>query len=107
MSKKQLVWPKTKFVNRKQEIDYISKHLNSDVQNIFWIYGPKSTGKTTLITKVLETLDPKEYLVCMTNVRRVRLENARSFINSFFRSTKTDEKFSDVVSGIHINTWIF
>jgi len=42
------------FVNRIEEIEYLKQRFEKTPKEILWLYGPKSTGKTTLIEYVIE-----------------------------------------------------
>jgi len=37
------------FINREKEIEFFVDYFNNIPNRIIWVYGPKSTGKTTLI----------------------------------------------------------
>jgi len=41
-------------VDREKEIEYIKSYVNQVPSEILWIYGPKSTGKNTLIEYIIE-----------------------------------------------------
>ncbi len=42
------------FIDREREIEFLKDWINNIPKEILWIYGPKSTGKTTLIEYVIE-----------------------------------------------------
>ena len=42
------------FINRKKETSDINKHLSSKSNNVLFVYGPKSTGKSTLLNKIVK-----------------------------------------------------
>ncbi|MDQ7031093.1 MAG: ATP-binding protein, partial [Desulfonauticus sp.] len=76
------------FINREREIEFI-KNWVSDIPNeILWLYGPKSTGKTTLIEYIIEkewTSNLKifdKYWIKYINFRRTMVGSYASFINS-------------------------
>jgi len=39
------------FVDREEEIEFFVDWFNEVSQRIFWVYGPKSSGKTTAFYK--------------------------------------------------------
>ncbi len=41
------------FINRQEEIGYLKEWIGERPKNILFFYGPKSSGKTTLIYKEL------------------------------------------------------
>ncbi len=73
------------FINRKEEKKYLLEYLNSAPTNILFLYWPKSTGKTTLIYKIInEELDNKKFDVNFINLRSVLMTNFKDFKNLFF-----------------------
>ncbi len=42
------------FIDREEEINFLKEYFKETPQRILFIYGPKSTGKTTLIEYVIE-----------------------------------------------------
>jgi len=94
------------FVNRDEEIEYLKNRFRQTPKEILWLYGPKSTGKTTLVEYILEKelkdkLFNKKYWVKYISFRRVILSSYDSFINSFFESDEIGE-FDGVESEINL-----
>lgn len=52
-----------RFINREKEQDYFLKYFWELPRNILFVYWPKSTGKTTLMKKVIKKLDEKKYAI--------------------------------------------
>ena len=76
---------KPPFINRKEETKYFLEYFNSAPTNILFVYWPKSTGKTTLIKKVIkENLSTEKYDINYLNLRNVLLRNFTDFKNLFF-----------------------
>ena len=42
------------FIDREKEIEFFLNYFNQNPERILWVYGPKSTGKTTLIEYIIE-----------------------------------------------------
>ena len=42
------------FIDREKEIEFFLNYFNQIPIRILWVYGPKSTGKTTLIEYIIE-----------------------------------------------------
>lgn len=42
------------FVNREDEIEFFKEYFKTEPERVLFVYGPKSTGKTTLIEYVIE-----------------------------------------------------
>ena len=49
---KKMEWSKhPAFINRKKELDFLRQWITEKPEHILFIYGPKSSGKTTLLYK--------------------------------------------------------
>ena len=94
------------FINRQKEVSDISKYLSSKPNDVLFVYGPKSTGKSTLLSKVVNNLDPKKYAVNYLDLRGVAIYNFKSFLDVFFQKTKK-EKIKEVISGLTLNAGFF
>ena len=95
MPKKKYFSKDVPFINRENEKEYILEYLNSTPASILFMYWPKSSGKTTLINKVIDEL-PSKHLVSSTNFRWYLIANYDSFINIMFRvldNIKLDAKW--------------
>ena len=65
-------------VNRDKEKEFIKDYFTKVPQKILWIYGPKSTGKTTLIEYIIENElfdDFKLFKSSKYNVKYLTLED--------------------------------
>ena len=51
-----------KFWDREKEKKWLKRYLQTEPNAILFVYGPKSSGKTTLLMKVVEEL-PKEKFI--------------------------------------------
>ncbi len=79
------------FVDREEEVDFFVDWFNEVPQRVLWVYGPKSSGKTTVIEYVVEKklLGDKEwwadgrYWVKYLNLRGKLITSYRSFLESF------------------------
>ena len=97
------------FVNREKEIDFFKNWINNIPNEILWLYGPKSSGKTTLIEYVIEkelTSNLKifdKYWIKYINFRRTMVGSYDSFINSFFEEAEGEDDFSgEIKAGFNI-----
>ena len=76
---------KTAFINRKKELQFLKDWIEQEPENILFIHGPKSSGKTTLIYKLLaDYIDAGKYHVKHFNLREILIVNYRDFIQAFF-----------------------
>jgi len=97
------------FIDREQEIKYLKQRFEKTPDEILWLYGPKSTGKTTLIEYVIEkelTNSLKlfdKYWIKYINFRGLMVGSYDSFVNSFFEEAEDEDDFSsEIVSGFNI-----
>ena len=42
------------FIDRDKEMEFFLDYFKENPRRILWVYGPKSTGKTTLIEYIVE-----------------------------------------------------
>ncbi|MDQ7031178.1 MAG: ATP-binding protein [Desulfonauticus sp.] len=96
------------FVNREKEIEYLKNRFEKNPEEILWLYGPKSTGKTTLIEYIIEnelTSGLKifdKYWIKYINFRGMMIGNYDSFINSFFEKVEKDDFTNEIKAGFDI-----
>ncbi|WP_052507368.1 ATP-binding protein [Desulfonatronovibrio magnus] len=80
------------FVNRQGELDYLNSWIQERPEHILFLYGPKSSGKTTLIYRFIErNLSQKEYEIKHFNLRRLLLVNYESFLRAFFERKNSEQ----------------
>jgi hypothetical protein len=76
---------KEAFINRKKELNFLIDWINRKPKDILFIYGPKSSGKTTLLMKFIDlNLNNKHYNINHFNLRTVLIANYTDFIQAFF-----------------------
>jgi hypothetical protein len=76
---------KESFINRQNELDYLYQWIQRKAQHILFIYGPKSSGKTTLLMKFIENhLNHKSFNIKHFNLRRMMIGSYIDFIQAFF-----------------------
>jgi AAA+ ATPase superfamily predicted ATPase len=95
-----------KFVNREKEIKYLNDHFESEPNSLLFLYGPKSSGKSTLLSKVVEELDNRNYAVNYLDLRGILIYDFNSFLDIFFPKTLYG-KVKDIAEGVTINTGFF
>ncbi|WP_052507084.1 ATP-binding protein [Desulfonatronovibrio magnus] len=73
------------FINRDVEMRFLQSWIEEKPKNILFLYGPKSSGKTTLIYQFIERNLPRtEYDIKHFNLRKLLLINYESFLRAFF-----------------------
>ncbi|AIJ04934.1 ATPase [Methanocaldococcus bathoardescens] len=86
-----------KFFNREKEIKEILSILEGEPNNIYFIYGPLNSGKTTLIKYIIENRLSDDYKVFYINFRTYLISEKKEFIEAIFTTKKDDffEKIKD------------
>ena len=77
------------FFNRKKEIEEILSILKTEPKFAYFIYGPINSGKTALISEIIENrLNKDKYEVIYINLRGRFIEDYKSFIKVLFSVKK-------------------
>ena len=97
---------KIPFINRKKEIKDIEEYLKNTPSSVLFVYGPKSTGKSTLLNRVVNNLDTRKYAANYLDLRGVVIYNFKTFLDVFFQKSKK-EKIKEVISGLTLNAGFF
>ncbi|MBI4649108.1 MAG: AAA family ATPase [Bacteroidia bacterium] len=95
-----------RFVNREEEIRFLKLHFDTEPNSLLFLFGPKSSGKSTLLYKVVDELDKKKYVVNYLNLRELLIYNFDSFIDRFFPKTLYN-KVKDIADGVTFNIGFF
>ena len=81
-----------KFYNREKELNYLKTYCQLEPNSILFVYGPKSSGKTTVMLRVIEELSKRDDLVFFYyDLRRYATPNREEFLKIFFE--KSDKKY--------------
>ena len=79
------------FVNRERETEELRNYLCTPANSILFLYGPKSSGKTTLMYRLFDQIRAgKDYEINFLNLREVFLTSYDDFIDAFFKSAESD-----------------
>lgn len=105
---KQVEWAKEPaFINRKQELYYLKQWISEKPDNLLFIVGPKSSGKTTLLVRFIEqNLPDSKYDVKHFNLREIFIVNYQHFIQTFFELDYSKSK-GDVKERRQYNLKVF
>ncbi|WP_457755755.1 ATP-binding protein [Thermodesulfatator indicus] len=79
------------FIDREEEIEFFVDWFNEVPQRILWVYGPKSSGKTTVIEYVVEKKllgegawwEKSKFWVKYINLRRKLISSYKTFLHAF------------------------
>ena len=82
------------FINRKEELMFLSARIDEQPEHILFFYGPKSSGKTTLIYKFIERRlnDERRFSVKPFNLREALIVNYEDFLQRFFQVEEPAQK---------------
>ncbi len=94
------------FINRQAESEFLHRYFGSEPNSLLFVYGPKSSGKSTLLDKVVNELDLKRYAVNFLDLRGVLIYDFQSFLDVFFPKD-IKESARDIIEGISINLGFF
>jgi len=86
------------FHNRVRELKEIMKILDVEPSLITFVYGPINSGKTTLVSHLIEGL-PEEYVVFYINLRGRFISDYRDFIKVLFKIEK-EKSYKEVLKTI-------
>jgi len=84
------------FINRQAELAYLNAWIEERPEQILFLYGPKSSGKTTLIYRFIEDhlVDKQKLSIKHFNLRKVLIVNYEDFLERFFQVEEAGEKSS-------------
>ena len=93
-----------KFYNREIELNYLKNYVQLDPNSILFVYGPKSSGKTTVMLRVIEELSKRDDLIFFYyDLREYATPTKDEFLEIFFE--KGDKKY--LLNKLEINLKIF
>jgi AAA+ ATPase superfamily predicted ATPase len=75
------------FLYREKELSFLIEWFSESPQRILFVYGPKSSGKTTIIEYMIENKllenNKHQYWLKYINIRRKFINNYKNFLDSF------------------------
>ncbi|WP_292460408.1 ATP-binding protein [Methanothermococcus sp.] len=93
-----------KFYNREKELNYLKTYCQLEPNSILFVYGPKSSGKSTVMLKVIEELNKRDDIIFFYyDLREYATPTKDEFLNIFFE--KGDKKY--LLNKLEINLKIF
>jgi len=88
-----------RFVNREEETNYLKKYFLSIPNALLFLFGPKSSGKSTLIVEVMKELN-NNLAFFYYDLREYGITNYLDFVDIFFQESK--EKTVKVNVGLDV-----
>ncbi len=95
-----------KFWDREKEKEWLKHYLQTEPNAILFVYGPKSSGKTTLLMKVVEELPKNDFVYYWFDLREKFITGYESAMEVFFKEKGWLKSFIEAVSP-KINLGVF
>ena len=95
-----------KFWDREKEKEWMKRYIQTEPNAILFVYGPKSSGKTTLLMKVVEELPKDSFVYYWYDLREKVITGYESVIDLFFKEKGWLRSFIEAVSP-KINIGVF
>ncbi|XRO75080.1 ATP-binding protein [Methanocaldococcus sp. 28A] len=95
-----------KFYDREREVNFLKTYCQLEPNSILFVYGPKSSGKTTVMLRVIEELSKNEDIIFFYyDLRRYATPTKEEFLEIFFE--KSDKKYLLNRFEINLKIWRF
>ena len=73
------------FINRGRELAYLANFIDKRPNEILFLHGPKSSGKTTLLYRFFNKIQREQKLdVKLVNLREILIADYKDFLKVFF-----------------------
>jgi len=97
-----------RFWDREKEVKDLKAHIQSEPNSILFVYGPKSSGKSTLLMKVAEDLPENDYAIYWYDLREELVSGYDSVLGIFFKEKGWKKKMLEGLSKMFkINVAVF
>ena len=80
-----------RFYNREKELNYLKTYCQLEPNSILFVYGPKSSGKSTVMRRVIKELEDSNVIFFYYNLRKYATYSREEFLRVFFE--KSDKKY--------------
>ena len=87
------------FHDRGKEMNEIRDILDAEPSLITFVYGPINSGKTALITHLIEEL-PENYVVFYVNLRGKFISNYDDFVRALFKLDREKKEYKEILRTI-------
>ena len=96
-----------KFWDREKEKKWLKRYLMSEPNSILFVYGPKSSGKTTLLMKIIDEIEKEKYQIYWFDLRERLVSGYKDVIEIFFSDEEAEEEMREEDKGIEIGIMSF
>ena len=76
-----------KFYNREKELHYLKNYVQLEPNSILFVYGPKSSGKSTVMMRVIKELEDSNIVFFYYNLRKYATPTKDEFLSIFFEKS--------------------
>ena len=80
-----------KFYNREKELHFLKTYVQLEPNSILFVYGPKSSGKSAVMRRVIKELEDSDIVFFYYNLRKYATYSKEEFLRVFFE--KSDKKY--------------
>jgi len=104
---KGVIFRGERLIDREDEAAFIKGWFNKLPKEILWIYGPKSSGKTTLIEYIVENelfedfwnfIPNNNYWVRYINLRGYLITSYKTFLEAFIKPAKETKRKEEKIN---------
>jgi len=92
-----------KFYDREKELKYLKTYVQLEPNSILFVYGPKSSGKSTVMRRVIKELENSNIVFFYYNLRKYATPTKEEFLRVFFE--KSDKKY--LLNKLELNLGVF
>ncbi|WP_064496495.1 ATP-binding protein [Methanocaldococcus jannaschii] len=90
-----------RFFNREKEITEILSILEGNPDLVYFVYGPLNSGKTALISEIINNrIDKNKYVVFYINLRGIFISKYKDFIEVLFEEYEEDRKPVEIIKSL-------
>jgi AAA+ ATPase superfamily predicted ATPase len=90
-----------KFYHREKELNYLKTYCQLEPNSVLFIYGPKSSGKSATIRRVIKELEDSNLVFFYYNFREHATPNKEEFISIFCKGkTSLNDVFIKIREGV-------
>jgi len=88
-----------RFWDREKEVRDLKAHIESEPNSILFVYGPKSSGKSTLVMKIMEDMK-KQVHSYFYDLRLMPISSYKDILAVFFRERGWKQKLKEAIPSI-------
>ncbi len=92
-----------KFYNREKELHFLKTYVQLEPNSILFVYGPKSSGKSAVMRRVIKELENSNIVFFYYNLRKYATPTKEEFLRVFFE--KSDKKY--LLNKLELNLGVF